>query len=117
MRTRGHFPGFIRREKTMSQTIWTDELILGILQEDLGRRNPTEGTLSFLRILIESAKEEITAEGVALPEVITDPNDVRLIVSYAAWLYRKRNAAGEESEMPRALRWTLNQRAFGSREE
>lgn len=101
----------------MSQTTWTDELILGILQEDLGRRNPTEGTLDYLRILIESAKKEISAEGVQLPDEITDPNDVRLITSYAAWLYRKRAAAGEESHMPRSLRWTLNQRAFRSREE
>lgn len=95
---------------------WSDEMILELLQEDLGRRNLTNSAVDFLHLLIQSAKAEISGEGVPLPDEITDPNDVRLIVSYAAWLYRKRAAAGEDSYMPRALRYALNQRAFGNRE-
>lgn len=100
----------------MSATIWTDEIILELLQEDLGRRNPSEGTAQFLLLLIQTAKSEISREGVEIPETITDYTDALLVEMYAAYLYRKRAATGEDSHMPRALRYMLNNRVFSNRE-
>ena len=97
-------------------TVWTDEMIIDMLKEDLGRRNPSDATLAYLQMLIGTAKEEISGERVAIPEEITDPADVNLVVTYASWLYRKRASAGEDSEMPRSLRYLLNNRAFSNRE-
>ncbi len=44
-------------------------------------------------------------------EVTDSADDVQIVVMYAAYLYRKR--AAPDTEMPRMLRWALNNRAFG----
>ena len=100
----------------MSETVWTDELLIEMLKEDLGRRNPSAETLSYFQVLIDTAKAEISRERVEIPEKITDPADVHLVVTYASWLYRKRAATGEDSHMPRSLRYLLNNRAFSNQE-
>ena len=100
----------------MSETVWTDEMLVNMLKEDLGRRNPSEATLTYFNMLISTAKKEIGRERVAIPEQITDPADVHLVVTYASWLYRKRAATGEDSHMPRSLRYLLNNRAFSNQE-
>ena len=100
----------------MSETVWTDELLIGMLKEDLGRRNPSAETLSYFQVLIDTAKAEISRERVEIPEKITDPTDAILIVTYASWLYRKRASAGDDSQMPRSLRYLLNNRAFSNQE-
>lgn len=100
----------------MSETIWTDEMILELLKTDLGRKNPSESMLAYLNMLIGTAKEEISRERVPFPAEITAFSDAQLIVSYAAWLYRKRASAGQDSDMPRSLRYMLNNRAFRNQE-
>lgn len=100
----------------MSETVWTDDMLVNMLKEDLGRRNPSEATLTYFNMLIGTAKEEISLERVPFPDEITAFSDVQLIVSYAAWLYRKRASAGQDSDMPRSLRYMLNNRAFQNQE-
>lgn len=99
------------------KNVFTEDYILTWLQEDLGRRNPAESTVNFLRALVQSARAEISAEGVTIPEEITDIRDAMLIEMYAAYLYRKRGATTPETAMPRYLRYLLNNRVFGNTEE
>ena len=99
----------------MSETIYTEDFILDLLQEDLGRRNPAESTVIFLRALISDARAEISAEGVAIPDTITDIQDAMLIERRAAFLYRKRGASVAETAEPRNLRYAQNNRVFGPR--
>lgn len=61
---------------------------------------------------IDTAKERIAREGIALGDTCED-ND--LIVMYAAYLYRKRTLSGDESKMPRMLRYALNNRLFSQK--
>lgn len=64
----------------------------------------------YLRMLITSAQEMITREGITLTNSIEDGN---LVVMYAAYLYRKR--ADGEPVMPRMLRYALNNRLFSQK--
>ena len=62
-----------------------------------------------LTVYINAAKEYITREGITLS--LLDVGDCQLIIMYAAWLYDKRKANtsyGNTVEMPRMLRWNLN---------
>jgi len=59
--------------------------------------------------LIESAKQMIRTEGITLTESLEDQ---QLIVSYAAWLWRRRDSG---VGMPRMLRWLLNNRLFAEK--
>lgn len=61
-----------------------------------------------LSMLIETAREEITREGITIAEQPEAP-DANLLVMYADWLWRKRDS-GEG--MPRMLRYALNNRLF-----
>ena len=97
--------------------VYTDDVILSWLLEDLGRRNPAESTVNFLRALIQSARAEISAEGVEIPDEITDIKTAMLVENYAAFNYRKRGATTPETAMPRNLRYRLNNRVFGDTEE
>lgn len=56
--------------------------------------------------LIAAAKDMIAREGVALTDSI---EDAQLVILYAAYLFRKR---ATNEEMPRMLRWALNNRIF-----
>ena len=60
---------------------------------------------------LQTAKKRIEREGITFPE---DPpvDDEELIISYAAWMWRKR-ATGEK--MPRMLRYDLNNRLFAQK--
>ena len=55
--------------------------------------------------LIESAQKMIETEGITIDD--TDPQDQQLVVSYAAWMWRRRDTM---EGMPRMLRWQLNNR-------
>ena len=66
-----------------------------------------------LTVYINAAKEYITREGITLS--LDDIGDCQLIIMYAAWLYEKRKVNvgyGNEVQMPRMLRWNLNNRLF-----
>ena len=73
---------------------------------------PTANTLfdSYITNLITAAEQMISREGIVLTESIEDGN---LVVMYAAYLYRKR--AEDTPQMPRMLRYALNNRLFSQK--
>lgn len=78
--------------------------MLSMLKVDLGIR--TQAYDPRLLNYIESAKQAITREGVTLTD---SAEDNMLVVRYAGWIWRHRDAG---TEMPRDLRWALNNRIF-----
>lgn len=78
--------------------------MLSMLKVDLGIR--TQAYDPRLLNYIESAKQAITREGVTLTE---SAEDSMLVVRYAGWIWRRRDTG---SDMPRDLRWALNNRIF-----
>lgn len=64
----------------------------------------------YISNLIDAAKQMISREGIVLTESIEDGN---LVVMYAAYLYRKR--AEDSPQMPRMLRYALNNRLFSQK--
>ena len=78
---------------------------LQMLKIDLGIN--TTAYDSRLTQYLATAKAEIEREGVKLTNSAPDEN---LIVQYAAWMWRKRDA-GEG--IPRMIRWQINNRLFG----
>ena len=87
----------------------TDEDILKILQADLNILSPDDAKMLLMEQDIQSAKAFMEREGVVFSTPYTI-EDGQLIEMYAAHLFRKRNS-GEE--MPRMIRWALNNRIFG----
>ena len=86
-----------------------DNDILAILKVDL--QLSTNAIDDYLSTLIEAAKSYITTEGIQLDE--NDVGDNNLVVMYAAYLYRKRRESN--AQMPRMLRWALNNRLFSEK--
>lgn len=78
--------------------------MLSMLKVDLGIR--TQAYDPRLLNYIESAKQAITREGVTLAD---SAEDNMLVVRYAGWIWRRRDTG---SDMPRDLRWALNNRIF-----
>ena len=70
-------------------------------------------TQYLLRGFIDSAIEEIKREGITLD--ISAVDDQITVSMYAAYLYRKRALSGDESRMPRMLRYRLNNRLFAEK--
>lgn len=66
----------------------------------------------YLDQLLDAAEQFINGEGNTLTD---SAEDEQLRVMYAAYLYRSR--AKDDAEMPRMLRWALNNRLFGKKEE
>lgn len=60
--------------------------------------------------LIESAQKMIETEGITIDD--TDSQDQQLVVSYAAWMWRRRDTM---EGMPRMLRWQLNNRLMSQK--
>lgn len=81
----------------------TNAEILTILKVDL--QISTTSLDAYLLNLISAAKEYIEMEGVSLG---ASTGDALLVEMYAAYLYRRRRE--ENVEMPRMLRWALNNR-------
>lgn len=73
---------------------------------------PAANTLfdEYILNLIRAAEQMISREGIVLTESIEDGN---LVVMYAAYLYRKR--AEDSPQMPRMLRYALNNRLFSQK--
>ena len=63
-----------------------------------------------LTVYLSAAARFIETEGIALDT--NDVGDALLLVMYAGWLYEKRKAATPNDQMPRMLRWNLNNRLF-----
>ena len=81
----------------------TDNDILTILKTDL--QISATALDDYLAQLIFASKKYITAEGITLEDTA---DDGMLVEMYAAYLYRKRRE--DKAEMPRFLRWALNNR-------
>lgn len=76
---------------------------------------------AYLSQLIEAAYKYIAQEGITITKTvieddyeIEDIGDCNLIVMYAAYLYRKRADEGAP-QMPRMLRYALNNRLFAEK--
>lgn len=83
-----------------------DDLLFEMLKVDVGKRVPSDAEAKFLKMLISSAKDKCRRHGMTY-----DPNnagDQSIIVSYAAWLYRKR--AEDDNKMPPMLKDALHDR-------
>ena len=85
-----------------------DEDILGILKVDL--QVSSSALDLYLLVLITSARAYIAQEGITLADT---EQDAMLVEMYAAYLYRRRRE--ENVQMPRMLRWALNNRLFGQK--
>ena len=86
-----------------------DEIILTMLQSDLGELYPDENRAAYLKQNIEAARQLIRREGVVVGKTA---EDVQLVEMYAAYLVRKRSS---DEGMPRMLRWALNNRLFSQK--
>lgn len=86
----------------------TNADILTILKIDLQVSSTALDT--YLNGLIGAAKEYIATEGITLTE---SEGDAQLVEMYAAYLYRRRRE--ENVQMPRMLRWALNNRLFSEK--
>ena len=86
-----------------------DAALLTALKTDLGISSTAFDDRLTARI--QTAKERITAEGVTLTDSAGDQD---LVLMYAAWLWRDRTTG---KDMPRMLRWALNNRIFGGAPE
>lgn len=62
-----------------------------------------------LEALLETARQMIAREGITLTD---SAEDQQLVVSYAAWLWRRRDSG---AGMPRMLRYLLNNRLFSEK--
>lgn len=71
----------------------------------------TSSNDSFLLSLLDAATTAIQREGITLVE--NDMDIDMAVVQYAAYLFRKR--ASNENEMPRFLRWRLNNILFSQK--
>ena len=87
---------------------FTDEDILEILKVDL--QVSSSALDLYLLVLITSARAYIAQEGITLADTA---QDAMLVEMYAAYLYRRRRE--ENVQMPRMLRWALNNRLFGQK--
>ena len=83
----------------------TDQDILAILKVDLQVSSSALDT--YLQSIIAAAKDFIVKEGIHLQSTTEDG---LLVEMYAAYLYRRRRE--ENIQMPRMLRWALNNRLF-----
>ena len=88
----------------------TESTMLTMLKTDLGIKSTTAYN-TRLDQLLTAAQQMIRGEGVSTLDT-SDPNDMQLIVLYAAWLWRRRD---DMQGMPRMLRWALNNRIFAEK--
>ena len=60
---------------------------------------------------LTTAQQMIEREGATALD-LSAPEDMQLVVMYAAWLWRRRDT---QEGMPRMLRWALNNRIFSEK--
>ena len=85
-----------------------DDELLAALKVDL--QIATDKMDAYLGQLLSAARAYITTEGITLDGSV---GDGMLVVMYAAYLYRRRRE--ENVQMPRMLRWALNNRLFAEK--
>lgn len=86
----------------------TDQELITILKTDLQLSSPAID--AYLAYLLAAAREYIAEEGITLTGSYSDE---MLVEMYAAYLYRRRRE--ENVQMPRMLRWALNNRLFSQK--
>ena len=98
---------------------YTDEVLLTMLKQSLEiitdymDAESRQAKDTELKWYIDTAQECIRTEGITLQDTI---GDAMLQVMYAMWLYDKRKTTGSKytsyyiQNMPRMLRWNLNNR-------
>lgn len=91
----------------------TDADLLQLVKDDLGELNTDKDALIIQ--LISEAKAYIGTEGATMD--MQNQEDVGLVRMYAAYLFRKRasdkaDGVGNVGQMPRMLRWALNNRVL-----
>ena len=84
----------------------TDAEKLSVLKQDL--QQMTTANDALLMNLLRQAKSAIETEGITLTEGEIESD--MMVIQYAAYLFRKR--AAPETEMPRFLRWQMNNMLF-----
>lgn len=95
----------------LKMLIASDEIILEYMDEEA-----KEEKLEDFRQYILSAIDYIEDEGVVID--YTAQSHLRIITMYAMWLYEKRKTTGSKytsyyiQNMPRMLRWNLNNILF-----
>lgn len=87
----------------------TDAEILSMTKCNLELLNNTHDT--YISMLISAAKLELSRVGITL--ALDNIDDCNLVVMYASYLYQKRK--GEDTYMPRMLRYAINQRVFSEK--
>lgn len=94
--------------------------ILLMLKANLEKATNSQDT--YLNQLLDVAYKAIQEEGINIEKIasevadyeIEDIQDVNLMVMYAAYLFRKRADEGSP-QMPRMLRYALNNRLFSQK--
>lgn len=86
------------------------ETLLKMLKTDLGILTTTLYDERLLQYL-DYARSAIIREGAATLDT-SNLEDAQLVVTYAAWLFRRRDAM---EGMPRMLRYALNNRVFSEK--
>jgi hypothetical protein len=81
---------------------------LTLFKIDIGVMTATENQVTYFGTLLDAAAAAIARKGIRL--VDGSAEDDILVVTYDAWLYRKRNQTAEGSAMPRMLRVMINDR-------
>ncbi len=87
-----------------------EEELLEILKVDL--QISSDAMDRYLTYLLRTARQFIAGEGIVLTKSY---GDGMLVEMYAAYLYRRRRK--DVTQMPRALRWELNNRLFAKKED
>lgn len=82
--------------------------MLEMLKTDLGIVSSAYDTR--LQQYLDSAQAEIIREGASLD--LTNIGDMQLVISYAAWMWRRRD---EMTGMPRMLRYQLNNKVLAGK--
>ena len=90
--------------------LMTDENLLELLKIELNK--PAPFVEPVLRLKIGAAKERIEKHGIMLD--MTSYDDAELVVSYAAWLDRLKNAAPDKPAMPAMLKRSLHDRIISA---
>lgn len=103
-------------EILLTMLVNSDELMFDYMDEE-----DKANKISDLKQYINSAVEMIEWEGIVLS--FESEADLRLITMYAMWLYDKRKTTGSKytsyyiQNMPRMLRWNMNNRLFKQKSE
>lgn len=89
-----------------------DSTRLALLKNDLLISAATTVYDAFLSQLLSSAAAMIGREGITL-DLAASNEDNQLVIMYAAYLFRDRNE--QNAQMPRSLRWALNNRIISEK--